>query len=70
MWRRVELAVVHYVHRPKPWEATLADPQSPMSMLTRKLGIDEVVRAWRWRCGVGPRTNGTSAEARLLFDAR
>ena len=52
LWHQVELAVVHYVHRPKPWEASLADADSPMSLLTRKLGIDGLVRAWRWRCGI------------------
>ena len=38
--------------------------------VTAPMDIDEVVRAWRWRCGVGARMNGSSAEARLLFDAR
>jgi hypothetical protein len=68
LWHRVQLAAVHYVHRPKPWEATLADEASPMSVLTRRLGIDSLVRAWRWRCGVGRRGNGsTAAETALLF---
>ena len=68
MWQRVELAVVHYVHRPKPWEASLADPESPMSVLTRRLGIEPLVSAWRWRCGVGPRGRGVSqTETAVLF---
>lgn len=50
LWARVELAVIHYVHRPKPWEHTLADPDSSMSRLTRRLGIEPVIRAWRHRC--------------------
>ena len=37
LWARVEVAVVHFVHRPKPWEPTLADPSSPMSLLVRCL---------------------------------
>ena len=67
LWGKVELAVVHFVHRPKPWEPSLSDATSPMSQLTRKLGIDALTRAWRWRCGVGARGNGTTEEERLLF---
>lgn len=68
LWQRIELAIVHYVHRPKPWEATLSDPNSPMSLLTLRLGIEPLVRAWRWRCGVGPRINGSSdPETTTLF---
>ena len=29
--------------------------------LTRKLGTESLVRAWRWLCGVGPRENASSA---------
>ena len=69
MWNKIELAVIHYVHRPKPWEATLADRESPMSKLARKLGIEPLTQAWRYRCGVGPKGNGTSeAESRVLFE--
>ena len=35
LWARVEVAVVHFVHRPKPWESTLAEPSSAMSLLVR-----------------------------------
>ena len=73
IWQRIELAVVHYVHRPKPWEASLAEAHSPMSELTRKLGIETLVRAWRWRCGVGPRPqawNASNGEEWLLFGDR
>ena len=49
------------------WEATLADPTSPMSALVRKLGIAPLVHAWRWRCGVGPRGNHTDGVATTKF---
>ena len=54
-WDLIDWAVVHFVHRPKPWEPTLADPESPMSKLALKLGIDPLVRAWRWRCAGEPK---------------
>jgi hypothetical protein len=50
VWSRIDVAVVHFVHRPKPWEASLADPASPMSSLARRLGIDPLLRAWRAQC--------------------
>ena len=31
LWARIELAVVHFVHRPKPWEASLADEAAERS---------------------------------------
>ena len=49
-WDDIDWAVIHFVHRPKPWEPSLADADSQMSRLARKLGIDPLVRAWRWRC--------------------
>ena len=71
LWARIDVAVVHFVHRPKPWEASLADRTSPMSVFTRKLDIDGVVRAWRWRCGVGGEArwnvSGGTAEERALW---
>ena len=50
LWGKVEPAIIHYVHRPKPWEETLADPDSAMSRLVRRLGIEPLTRAWRYRC--------------------
>ena len=50
LWGKVEPAVIHYVHRPKPWEESLADPDSAMSRLVRRLGIEPLTRAWRYRC--------------------
>ena len=69
MWSKMEVAIVHFVHRPKPWEATLADPTSPISGLTRRLGIAPLVRAWRYRCAGEPKptTTALSAQDQLLF---
>ena len=63
MYSKIEVAVVHFVHRPKPWEDTLADPASPMSRLVRKMGIEPLVGAWRFHCARGPRGNGTALSA-------
>lgn len=38
------MAVVHFVHRPKPWETSLSDAASEMSKLTLKLNIEPLVR--------------------------
>ena len=54
LWGKVEPAVIHYVHRPKPWEESLADPDSAMSRLVRRLGIEPLTRAWRYRCVGAP----------------
>jgi len=68
LWARIEVAVVHYVHRPKPWESTLADPSSPMSKLALRIGIEPLTRAWRFHCVGGARGNDTmSAQDAALF---
>ena len=68
LWSRVEVAVVHFVHRPKPWEASLADPASPMSALVRKLRVEPLTRAWRYHCASGPRGSGDTPQDALLFE--
>jgi len=67
LWARVELAVVHFVHRPKPWERSLAEPRSAMSRLADRMGIEPLVRAWRWHCLGGPRGNVTLPMDAPLF---
>lgn len=67
LWARVEVAVVHFVHRPKPWEGSLAEPHSPMSRLADRMGIEPLVRAWRWHCLGGPRGNVTLPMDAPLF---
>ena len=68
LWNKVELAVIHFVHRPKPWEATLADANSPMAQLTRRLGIEPLTHAWRYHCLGVPLGNVTlTAADQFLF---
>ena len=55
MWASLEVAVVHYVHRPKPWEAELSDSGSPISTLARRMRTHEVMHEWRRLCPRGSR---------------
>ena len=71
LWRTIDVAVVHFVHRPKPWEATLAVEGSPMSLLVRKMGIEALTNAWRYHCLGAPRGNRTlSTQDEALYAAQ
>ena len=53
MWARVDKAVVHYVGRPKPWEAALGEPRSEVSLLAKRTGTATVLHSWREMCWTG-----------------
>jgi hypothetical protein len=43
-WARTEVAIVHFVHRPKPWEAALAQPTAELWKLAERYNIEPLVR--------------------------
>jgi hypothetical protein len=44
LWARTEVAIVHFVHRPKPWEAALAQPTAELWKLAERYNIEPLVR--------------------------
>ena len=44
LWTRTEVAIVHFVHRPKPWEAALAQPTAELWKLAERYNIEPLVR--------------------------
>ena len=44
LWARTEVAIVHFVHRPKPWEAALAQPTAELWKLAERHNIEPVAR--------------------------
>ena len=50
MWNSIEKAIIHFVHRPKPWEHALENAYTKEARLITKNRLALLFKEWKLRC--------------------